>query len=474
MLLIDKGAKETLCEQIYTQLREQIIRGSISETGMLPSTRNLAKSLGVSRNTVESAYQQLSAEGYITSKARSGYKIEKIETSLLKNQDSAGAADIAQISQELNEQGWINTDRISFQYGRLSFADFPIRIFRRIMNQILLSEDMDLISSYNNRKGEPGFRTEILKYIYESRGVRCGLEQIIISTGITTTIGLLCQMFMSHTREIAVEDPCYDTVRHVFINHGFRVIPIPVGKDGIDLEKLNGSGAGAVYVTPSHQFPTGAVMPVNRRLALIEWAERNNAFIIEDDYDSELRYNSRPIPSMQSLDSKGRVIYLNTFSKSFAPAFRLSFMILPEILLSDYQRHFGRYNCPAPLLEQKIMHTFMKEGQWARHLRKICVANKKRHDFLVSSVMEIMGNRVVIHGKNAGLHILLEVKNGLTETELIEKAGSAGITVYPVSCYYADHSSCSDHQVLIGFGSLTEDEIVTGIRLLNEAWFLSL
>ncbi|MEL7655248.1 MAG: PLP-dependent aminotransferase family protein [Bacillota bacterium] len=471
MLVIDKESKVTLYEQIYNQLREQIIMGTIPENSMLPSTRSLAKELQVSRNTVESAYLQLYSEGYISSKACSGYKVEKIDSDLLRRLDPILMNEKNQPLQEMNEQGVSHTKEIAFQYGKLRFSDFPLRLFRKITNQILLSPDIDLISVYNNRKGELDLRIEIMKYLYESRGVRCKPEQIIISSGMSVSLGLLSQLLMGHTNKIAVEDPCYDTVRLIFKNHGFHFVPVQVEKDGINLADLSHSSAKAVYVTPSHQFPTGVVLPVNKRLSLIEWADRNEVFIIEDDYDSDLRYNSRPIPSMQSLDSKGRVVYINTFSKSFAPGLRLSFMVLPMTLLEEYQLHFNRYNCTVPWLEQKIMYEFMKEGHWNRHLRKICFSNKKRHDILVNTIIELMGNNVTIHGKNAGLHIILEVHNGLTESQLIEKADAAGVKVYPVSCYYANYHENTNNRVLIGFGSLSAEDIVVGIHQLKSAWF---
>ncbi len=471
MLIINKESKVTLYEQIYNQLREQILKGVIPENSMLPSIRNLAGMLQVSRNTVESAYQQLYSEGYVSSKGGSGFKVERIEPNLL-GETATEPRVVNHPFQEINEQGVMNTERIFFQYGRLRFTDFPVRTIRRLMNQILLSSEIEGISAYRNRKGEIELRTEITKYLYEARGVRCNPEQIILGSGMPYCIGLLSQLLMRYTNEIAMEEPCYDAVRSAFINHRFKISPVPVEKDGIDITALDRSTAGAVYVTPSHQFPTGSVLPVNKRLNLIHWADEREAYIIEDDYDSELRYSSRPIPSLQSLDRKGRVIYINSFSKSFAPGLRISFIVLPETLLEVYHLFFSKYNCPVPWLEQKIMHEFMKQGHWSRHLRKISVSNKKRHDVLINEITAVMeDDQVLIHGRNAGLHIILEVNNGLTEKELIEKADAEGVTVYPVSSHYADCRNFKNNQVLIGFSSLSEVEIVTGIHLLKRAWF---
>lgn len=471
MLVIDKESKITLYEQIYNQLREQIASGTIPEKSILPSTRNLAKTLRVSRNTVENAYSQLFAEGYISSRAGSGYKVEKIEWNLCEEFNPNNGKTTDWPAEEKHQQPLSNAKGLDFQYGRLRPSDFPHRIFRKLANQVLLSPDLSFLSSYNDRNGELELREEILKYLHDSRGVKCKPEQIILCSGTLSCIGLLSQLLMKNLKSIAMEEPCYDSVRIALMNHGFKIEPVSVNHDGIDIEALGQSGIRAVYVTPSHQFPTGVVMPVTKRLSLIEWAVRNDAYILEDDYDSELRYNSRPIPSLQSLDSRGRVIYMNTFSKSFAPGLRLSFMVLPLSLVKEYQRYFNRYHCSVPWLEQKIMHAFMKEGHWSRHLHKICTLNKKRHDTLISTITDVMGDRVAIHGKNAGLHIILETNNGLTEKEMIESAAALGVHIYPVSCYYADLKNYPNNMVLIGFSSLDEEEIIKGIHLLRDAWF---
>lgn len=471
MLIIDKDTQIPLYEQLYDQLREQILSGSIPECSSLPSTRSLAKTLHVSRNTVESAYLQLYSEGYISSKARSGYRVEKIESQHLKRVSVKRADGFEKQSESAHEQGLPMSPGINFQYGRLRASDFPLQIFRKLINRMLLSSEADKFSTYSDRKGDPDLRAEIGKYIYESRGVRCQPEQIILCSGILSCLGLLSQLFLGNRNCVALEEPCYDTIRSLFANHRFDIVSIPVEKYGIDPDRLEQTSAKAVYVTPSHQFPTGVVMPVNKRLGLIEWAERNDAYIIEDDYDSELRYSSRPIPSMQSLDSKDRVVYLNTFSKSLAPGLRISFMVLPLPLLEEYQRRFSRYNCSVPWLEQKVLYEFMKEGHWNRHLRRINVSNKKRHDALINAITETMGAQVTIYGKNAGLHIILEVRNGMTEKELIEEACAAGVTVYPVSIHYADQRNNTGSKVLIGFSSLSEEDIAKGIRILKTAWF---
>ncbi|MBN7772246.1 PLP-dependent aminotransferase family protein [Clostridium aminobutyricum] len=471
MITVDKERNIPIYLQIYNQIKEQIISGQLEKGSVLLSTRNLARTLQVSRNTVESAYQQLCSEGYVSSKVCSGYIVQKVEVSLYHQFSSQRKQSLSEVLKEFHEQGVKPPAKYNFQYGRLNLEDFPLATWRKMINRVLSSEENNCLCAYNDRLGEADLRVEIMKYLYHSRGVSCKPEQIILCSGTLSCLSIICQLFMDQDRKIAVEEPCYDSARILFQNHGFQVSPIELEEDGLDIGKLNHTSSKLIYATPSHQFPTGTVMPINKRLKLIEWAGKNDAYIIEDDYDSELRYNSRPIPSMSSLDNKGRVIYMNTFSKSFAPALRMSFIVLPYSLLEKYKMNWSKYNCNVPWLEQKAMYLFMKEGNWERHLRKICLLNKRKHDALVNSIHQYMKDRVTIHGKNAGLHILLEVNNQMSEKLLIEKAAGVNVKVYPVSNYWANPQNYTDNMVLMGFSGLSEEEIIEGIQLLESVWF---
>lgn len=471
MITVDKERNIPIYLQIYNQIKEQIISGQLEEGSALLSTRNLARTLQVSRNTVESAYQQLCSEGYISSKACSGYIVQKVEGNLFYDSSSQRKQSLTEMLKEFHEQGLQVPARYNFQYGRLNLENFPLTTWKKMINRVLSSDENGCLCAYNDRLGEADLRVEIMKYLYHSRGVICKPEQIVLCSGTLSCLSLICQLFIADERKIAVEEPCYDSARVLFHNHGFSILPIELEEDGLDVEKLNQFSAKLMYTTPSHQFPTGTAMPINKRLKLIEWAEKNDAYIIEDDYDSELRYNSRPIPSMSSLDHKGRVIYINTFSKSFAPALRMSFMVLPLNLLEKYKLNFSKYNCNVPWLEQKAMCLYMQEGHWERHLRKICLLNKRKHDALVNAVNQYMKDRVKIHGKNAGLHILLEVHNQLSEKELIEKAASVNVTVYPVSNHWMNRENYTNNMVLMGFSGLSETEIAEGVRRLESIWF---
>ncbi len=380
MIIIDNTSKDPLYIQIYKQIREGIITKQLAEGDKLPSTRQLSKTLQVSRNTVDAAYLQLSSEGYIKSKKCSGFIIEKFDSDLLVNFKPHSAPKNT-IDQKKIEK---RTDDClyDFQYGKMSPTDFPVKLWRKLTNQSL-NTAIEQLSSYNEPKGEIGLRIEIMKYLNQYRGIRCNPEQIIICSGTQPCLNLLCQLFKNDFNHLAMEDPGYDGARYVFENLGYQVIPIDVKTDGIDITQLARTFAKLLYITPSHQFPMGCVTSIQKRLKLLDWAVKNEGIIIEDDYDSELRYSGRPIPSLQCNDFNERVVYIGTFSKSLSPALRMSYMVLPKRLLNQYNTVFTEYESSVPWLNQKTLELFMREGHWENHLRKICLSNKKKHDLLV-------------------------------------------------------------------------------------------
>lgn len=471
MIVLDSKSSSPLYMQIYEALKKEIISGHLQEGSKLTSTRNLAETLSVSRNTIESAYLQLSSEGYISSKVGSGFIVEKLDSDMISKLKKQN---YRKFEKDKNVQSQIEVDnKYNFQYGNLSGSDFPLRLWRKLSSKCLSSLTAEDIMSYNANKGELKLQIEIMKYLNKSRGVYCNPEQIILSSGIGHSLSLLCQLLRSNYNNIAIEDPGYNGARNIFNNNGYNVIPISLENDGINIEELENSDCRIVYVTPSHQFPTGSVMSISKRLKLLGWAVRKNGIIIEDDYDSELRYNSRPIPSIQGIDDKESVVYIGTFSKSLSPSLRAGYIVLPQSWVNKYDQFFSKYHASISLIQQNIIQQFMHLGYWESHLRKICISNKRKHDTLVRAIHELMGDKVTIHGKNAGLHILLEVNNGLSEEELIAKAKDYGVIVYAVSTFWMRVDKYTNNMVLIGFGGISESEIVQGIKLLTDAWLLS-
>ena len=361
--------------------------------------------------------------------------------------------------------------KYNFQYGIFDDSIFPYSLWKRLTAEALLSIDSKKINFYNHKQGELDLRMEIMNYLKTFRGVSCSADQIIICSGNQHALDLICKIFSKCDLKVAFEEPGYDGARIVFENNNFEIHPIPVKSHGIDILKLENSSAKLVYITPSHQFPTGVVMPIQNRIHLLYWAAENNGVIIEDDYDSEFRYHSRPIPSLQSIDKNERVIYLGTFSKALSPGLRMSYMILPKWLLPKYNEMFGGYYPTVPWLQQKILSLYMAGGHWERHLRKARLSYKKKHDTLIQMLTSLMGDKVIIHGSNAGLHIVLEFLNGENQDWLIEVAKTSKIKVYPISPFWHIKESYSNNMILMGFSMLNEEEIIEAITILDKVWF---
>jgi len=357
-----------------------------------------------------------------------------------------------------------------FQYGHLCPQDFPQNIWRKVSIKALASLNAEDMIMYSDPKGELGLRKKLAEYLRKSRGVSCSAEQIILCSGLESALSLLSQLFRNTYSQIAFEEPGYFGAREIFEHNGFRTVSVCVDKDGVNVNELEKISAQVIYVTPSHQFPTGAVLPIQKRLLLLEWAVKNNGLIIEDDYDSELRYNSRPIPSISSVSGNNNVIYIGTMSKSLSPSLRVSYMVMPQKWMKRYNEEFKLYQSPVSIIQQRILYEFISSGHFESHLRKLCVINKRKHDLLIRLIHELMSDKVVIHGKHAGLHILLESTQGLTEKEMIDRAKEYGVLVYPVSIFWHNVHCYSDNMVLLSFGNVSENQLIKGIEQLSKAW----
>lgn len=463
MPIFDYKKKIPLYVQLYEYIKKEIQSGTIKPETKLPSKRNLSSHLGISLNTIQSAYEQLCAEGYVESKERKGIFVKRIEDDLLLNQG---------IQIELNNNKALSKETeylIDFSSGKIDLDYFPYSIWRKLTIQSLYS-DQGSVLLLGQPEGELCLREEISKYLFQSRGVKCSAEQIIIGAGTQFLLTLLC-MLIGKKYSYAIENPGFHRARHIFKDYGINVQAISIDEDGICIEDLKRSSAKVVYVTPSHQFPYGMVMPISRRIELLSWCSVINGFIIEDDYDSEFRYKGKPIPSLQGLDKSGNVIYMGTFSKSLIPSSRISYIVLPSVLLSKYQEHFKIYKQTVSRLHQDTLYRFMKEGYWTRHINRMRTLYRKKHKLLLSSITKYMGRRVQIIGENAGLHVLLKVKNGMSEEELIKTAHRKKVKVYPTSIYYDKYDDSEFPIILLGFGGLKVNQVDEGIRLLKEAWF---
>jgi GntR family transcriptional regulator / MocR family aminotransferase len=455
---LDTNATTPLFRQLYLQIRGQILSGKLPAHARLPSIRDLAAELELSRNTVEGAFQELCAEGYLYSRARSGYFVSRLDPELAaKAQPDLPQQDLHPKMEERY--------RYDFHPARLDPLLFPAALWRKCLIEALRS-DSRTYSQYSEPQGEWGLRCNLQYYLERSRGVRCSPDQIVICSGLQEGLGVVAQLLRKGHDAVAVENPGYHLPRDLFGNQGFTVKPIAIGPDGLDLAGLKASGCTVVYITPSHQMPLGGVMPVANRLDLIAWSKQGARLIIEDDYDSELRYSGKPISSLQGLHPQGNIVYQGTFSKVLSPALRLSYMVLPRTLLPDYKRLFRNYLCPVPLLIQKAMILFMERGHWDRHLRRCRIFYRKKHGAMLKAIEQSFGSSARVIGQGAGLHVVLELTDGLTdEAGLIDKARQIGCRLLPFSDFYVSGGE-GTNKLLLGFGGVGLDEIQPGVQTL--------
>jgi len=464
MFILDNKDRQPLHDKIYNQIKKQILSGELPPATKLLSVKSLAIELAVSRNTVEHAYQQLYAEGYITSKPRSGYYVSLIDSEFLASSRLHISTSPKKVSKHPRSYSF------DFHPACLSPDSFPTNLWRKLYIDCL-KEDSNRLSSYSHPQGEYTLRWEIQRYLAHSRGVSCDPEQIIVCSGLQDSLSILATILKEHHSIFAMEDPGHFIAKSVFQNHSFTISPISVNSDGLDLDCLQNTNSTVAYVTPSHQFPLGYVMPVANRLKLIDWAETVGGVIIEDDYDSELRYLGKPIPALQGLHPRGNIVYVGTFSKVLSPALRVSYMVLPHQLLTIYRRLFRDYSTNVSLLDQRTLNRFMQQGHWERHLRKMRTVYKKKHDALIQSIQHHFGSQANIIGQGAGLHVILElVGNSFNEGELINRAQEKDVQLFPLSKTYL-HNSAKHSQIMLGFGSMSSREIDRGIELLYQAWY---
>ena len=462
MFVLSGKNGKPLYSQLYQQIRNHILSGVLKPGTKLSSSRHLSKELCVSRNTVDMAYQQLVSEGYLVGKSRSGYYIEALDNINIPVFMETKAKEEAILSEPLT------APKYNLQYGKLETAIFPFRKWRQLTNKCL-RDDKEQIMNYGQVQGEPGLITAISEFLREYRGVECTANQIVIGPGTQYCLTLACQLIQPSTTTIAIENPGFWAARSIFSNMGLRVIPIPVKKHGLQVKQLRMTDAKAVYVTPSHQFPTGNIMSITRRLELVEWAYKSDAIIIEDDYSCHLRYNVRPIQALQAL-APDQVVYIGSFSKILSPSMRVAYMVLPQKLVDHFLLTAEHFPCSVPFLIQKPLELFLKEGEWGSHLRKITRHMKKKRDILIQALKDEFGDAVSISGENAGLHLLVQVKSPLPEQELVMRALQIGVLIHPAGNLWLNQKDAPFGTVLLGYGGITLEDIYPAVHLLRQVW----
>ncbi|KAF0232567.1 MAG: GntR family transcriptional regulator / MocR family [Desulfovibrionaceae bacterium] len=466
MFILDHNAPEPLYVQLSRQIRECVLSGKMPADSKLPSVRDLAAELSVSRNTVESTYLELHAEGFIYARPRSGYFVSTLDRGLVPpvsrpRPRGPGSPNLADAPPQARP-----VFLYDFHPARLDHESFPAPLWRKYYLESL-RDHSPALAGYGEMQGLQRLRVCIQEYLERSRGVVCSPDQVVICAGLQHALSIVAGLFRQSRPRVAVENPGYFLPRLVLRNHGMEAVPVPVRSGGMDLDALRQSGCSVAYVTPSHQFPLGHVIPVENRLKLIEWATEEGHAVIEDDYDSELRYQGEPIPSLQGLSPGGNIFYMGTFSKILSPALRLSYMVLPQATLPEYRRLFGDYQSSSSLLEQSTLARFMEHGHWERHIRRVRTGCKKKHDALLRAIGRHFGDSADIIGQGAGLHVVLRLSGvSIGERELVDRAGEAGIRLFPFS-ETLDGGGGDSNMLLLGFGAMQPEEIDRGVELLS-------
>lgn len=468
---LDHNSAEALYMQLYRSIREDMLQGRIPAGTRLPSIRRLCRRLNLSRTPVALAYDQLQAEGYAISKPRSGLFAAELPT-VYASRPTRNVPPPA-LSEETEAAITVETPPlVDFSYAAVDLKAFPAVRWRRLLNRSLQAEANPFLL-YGDIQGELGLRRQIASYLHQTRGVCCQPEQIVVGAGTYHSLDLVLQLLEGDVDILASEEYVNSGIKALFRRFGYSggsCVPLPLEADGIALSSLEVCRAQAVYLTPSHQFPYGMILSAAKRLQLLRWAESCNGYLIENDYDGEFRYGGAPIPSLQSMDQAGRVIYLGTFSRALAPSFRLSYLVLPWELVKRFKQGEHSYDQLASTLFQETLRLFMESGELERHMRRMRILYEHKHAVLLDALRENFGGRLSVIGAGSGLHVLVQLSSGGKEAELILEAARCGVKVYPVSEYALTADKKTEGSVLLGFGGLDTEAIRNGVRLLAQAW----
>ena len=447
---LKKAPGVPLYEALYRCIRGDILSGALKPNEKLPSKRALAQNLEVSKITVETAYNQLLSEGYIRSQEKVGYFVETVERHApIQAKPPVEPKPEEDILLDLTANGT---------------EGFPFSVWSRLQREVMLDYGEKLLGHLPN-KGIPELRQAIADHLAAFRGMHVSPDNILVGAGTDFLCNLLIQL-LGREKTYAVEEPGYGKIRKIYAAGGVSCISAPMDSQGVMPEGLK--NADVLHFSPSHHFPTGLVTPVSRRQELLSWAQRGENWIIEDDYDSEFRFDAHPKPTMQSLDFSGRVIYMNTFSKSLAPSIRISYMVLPGALMAEFQRRLGFYSCTVPSFEQYTLARFLSRGHFEKHINRMRKFYRSRRNKVVALLEgSPLAERLTILEQDAGLHFLLRVDTALSDRDLTERLASFGIRVRTLSSYYhgrAEESRC----LVVNYSGLKEEALEKALTLLAE------
>lgn len=453
---------ESMYSHLYKCIKGDITSGALHSGDKLPSKRTLAKNLGISIITVENAYAQLVVEGYIYSLPKRGYYVAKIEQQALPPKQEQAPAPVIHASAPAN--------LISFAKSSVPPDTFPYNIWARLLRSTLTSADEHALISDTSAGGVLPLRQALAKHLYQFRGVSVSPEQIIIGAGTQTLYNLIVQL-LGRNKIYALENPGYPQLAAIYNTNYVFCRYLPMDNQGICTDVLEESGADILHISPSHQFPTGIVMPVSRRYELLHWAaKKSSRYIIEDDYDCEFRLYGKPVPSLQSIDAEEKVIYINTFSKTLAPTFRISYMVLPVHLASLFYDKLGFYSCTVSNFEQFTLAKFIEDGYFERHLNRMRTYYRTKCEQLLHYLATCTWSKALhVEGESSGLHFLLHLDTTASDTELKRAALAQGIQIKFLSDYYHDKVNDSSHTLLMNYTGLADELLYPALDKLFTA-----
>ncbi len=455
LLQFDHNTSNPLYVQLYQYLKEEITQGHMAAGEKLPSLRKLSRDLGISITTTELAYNQLLVEGYVISKPQSGYYVAQVaEAAPLMESAAKGEMEFSKYT---FEESPFKYDLSCFDFNK--WKKCGSRILNDYSHMLLFESDP---------QGEAALRFEISKYVYKSRGVIATPDQIVIGAGTQQLTGHLCRIMRKmNIGHVATEDPGYVPVQNIFRDHGFSITKVPVEADGIKIDKLPANIPTAVYVSPSNQFPTGSIMPVGKRYRLLEWAKENNSFILEDDYDSELRYFGKPVPALQGLSQNSRVVYLGSFSSTLFPAIKISYMVLPKEMTPIFHAIKSDYTQTCSKTEQLTLALFMEEGFYYTNIRKLRNLYAQKLQVALTAFEKYGGGIAQPANRtNSGINIILKVRTKKAPTALCEMAKSIGLNVLPVSSLTEQDTAA----LIFYYNQIPLDQVDSSIEELLGLW----
>ncbi|HEY9712729.1 MAG TPA: PLP-dependent aminotransferase family protein [Chroococcales cyanobacterium] len=515
LINLDSASTVPLHRQVYEEIRGAILSGRLASGKKVPSTRALAESLGVSRATITLSYECLLSEGYLEAFTGAGTfvcrelpeDLLQVESDEFEDAFESGAAiaeqlispdgDIREQASEapkpvkkirhkrlsvygdsLKQKDWMaftaQEPEIQFSYGRPDLSEFPMRLWMQLYQMHSKKRNLTELDSPSNARGYLPLRQALADYVGRSRAVTCSPDQIIVINGSQQGINLVTRILVDRGDFVGVEEPGYLGAQKALLAQGAVLVPFHVDNNGLRLDELKSRFAvnsenplKLIYVTPSHQYPTGVVLSLPRRLEMLKWAHRTGSYIIEDDYDSEFRYKGRPIPALAAVDKDGSVIYIGTFSKTLLPALRLGYLVVPEELVDVFARAKWLADRHSPLLDQQVLADFINQGHLDRHIRKMRSIYSVRRKLFVETLKKYFGNRISIHGDNAGINVLVRFDTHLSDKDLVERARKLGVGLTSTAQLYVGEPRHGEF--LLNYGGLSDEQITDGVDRLAHA-----